>query len=439
MTIRIAESFYRKLDEWSDGGDFVSSLLVSRDATESHTADYLALRDDGTISFLPSSKASDEAHESPWVRRHRQNARPGRVVKMVLKLSRYEELVSYDIERFTYLCQSANEETHHVDIVSGDDIGWWYNQECVHECQSCMHGKSSILKLYTENPEKVSLAIVSHNGVLQGRALIWEADDGKRYMDRIYGTGSASLALRSYREDQDIGDVYVHDAHDIYVSLPQADMTRFPYMDSLRYFYPGKGVSNALSGERWGKSRYILDSTDGGHDIAYHGSCPMCGYPSNGEGEFCESCVANNTCTGCGIVESQQFNQYNARSPFQAFEGFCSLCIVGRCYACLNNTEDHESNLCPECRTRFTCSLCHTTSPFVSTVRVNGDERFICQHCVRDSLESGQLIACMTCCDLGTRDRMYRFRGYSSGICGACERRRVMEMILRVAQRAMGR
>jgi hypothetical protein len=57
--------------------------------------------------------------------------------------------------------------------------------------------KNNFMKLYADNPDKISMVVLLHDNKLAGRALIWKLDDGSTYLDRIY-----------YQFDSDINLIY---------------------------------------------------------------------------------------------------------------------------------------------------------------------------------------------------------------------------------------
>jgi hypothetical protein len=51
---------------------------------------------------------------------------------------------------------------------------------------SCMSDLHSYLSIYTENPNRVKLAVIYMNNKIAARCIVWTATDGKQYSDRIY-------------------------------------------------------------------------------------------------------------------------------------------------------------------------------------------------------------------------------------------------------------
>ena len=146
-----------------------------------------------------------------------------------------DELIEKIHNRFV---SDGNKSLRH-EIVSGKDIikGYTRTNYCegrgtLHN--SCMTDKHSYLKIYTDNPEKISLAIFYDNDdKVCGRALIWKADDGNTYYDRIYYTidwqnSYIDKALR------DLGYQTIYGmSKSASVKLSKLDFIEYPYIDTF--------------------------------------------------------------------------------------------------------------------------------------------------------------------------------------------------------------
>lgn len=127
-------------------------------------------------------------------------------------------------------------DAYQFRFVDGKDIVEGY----ANGPKSCMKGKKGQLELYVRNPEKVKLVIISKDGKDVGRALLWTADDGTKFLDRVYpGNGMVAYAARQYAKNQGWaykksdgigGDCTVDD---LTVTLRHPLNARIPYLDSL--------------------------------------------------------------------------------------------------------------------------------------------------------------------------------------------------------------
>lgn len=157
-------------------------------------------------------------------------------------------------------------------IVKGDDILYWYNQNNYYEGgrstlgNSCMRydEKNYFMKLYAENPDKISLAIITKvdsegDEKLISRSLIWNVGENRFYCDRIYYNDEPLLELMRTFVSQNInGEVIFHDKHAIphlKVDLNKVKFDRYPYADSIIYV-----CFNIVSGQL-SESGFVMSSS----------------------------------------------------------------------------------------------------------------------------------------------------------------------------------
>ena len=152
---------------------------------------YLTLRNDGTISYLPKGKEHVTNEDGSWSRDNRQNGAPARVIRKLLtpnalklfKDSEFESLVNaYKAE-----CDREN-KTFHVyentripevyDMARESDRGSLGG--------SCMNNDTAYLDIYKECPHLRIVVLLNGCGELAGRALLWQVDKDTTLMDRIY-------------------------------------------------------------------------------------------------------------------------------------------------------------------------------------------------------------------------------------------------------------
>lgn len=132
-----------------------------------------------------------------------------------------------------------------IDEVKGDDLIPAY--ACT---ESCMK-RSPALQLYAQNPDRVSLLVVSRKEKRFARALKWVLDDGTVFLDRIYPSdGGAHISFLKahaakqgwgYKEDQAI-DGDNSDTCPNIMSVTLKDVGAYPYMDTLYLVKPMEGT-----------------------------------------------------------------------------------------------------------------------------------------------------------------------------------------------------
>jgi hypothetical protein len=137
------------------------------------------------------------------------------------------------------IVSDGNKSLRH-EIVSGKSIikGYTRSNYCdvrggtLHN--SCMTDKHDYLKIYTDNPDKISLAIFYDNDdKVCGRTLIWKADDGNTYYDRIYYTVDWQHNFME-KTLKDLSYNPIHNTKTVAsVKLSKLDFIAYPYMDTL--------------------------------------------------------------------------------------------------------------------------------------------------------------------------------------------------------------
>jgi hypothetical protein len=175
----------------------------------------------------------------------------------------------YEVENF--LLNFTKAETKNLREVSGDDILYSYHCKNYDELEkvsggslgfSCMRFEQAqkYLKIYTSNPKQVSCLTLFNpeNNKVQGRALIWTMDNGKRYMDRIYTLSKEiSAQFINYAEENNIG----RKANSTVTLEVDGDYDYYPYMDTYNYYTPDTGVLSTSDGKL-----QLLSTTGGSTD-----------------------------------------------------------------------------------------------------------------------------------------------------------------------------
>lgn len=138
--------------------------------------------------------------------------------------------------------------------------------------QSCMKYEDSqqYLQIYADNPSAVScLVLVDNDGLIHGRALIWDLDYGGEYMDRIYvAYGHYAEYFMQYANQRSMTSYQNGNQHDFMeVTLNHGKYDYYPYMDTFAYAYKDEGGDLVLTNDE-NVAEMELEQTDGGY-ISY--------------------------------------------------------------------------------------------------------------------------------------------------------------------------
>ena len=162
---------------------------------------YLTLRKNGTISYLPFGRELKFNENGEWSRDGRQEGKPARVIQQIMRSALVNCLNNRDLEIFSNLYRGQATDLYTIKEAVGDEILEIYNLDS--SFSSCMSGSSNSykLKLYSENPDQVRLLYVRTNDYCNARALMWIDSDGNKIIDRVYGNEEFRTMFRDYAKE----------------------------------------------------------------------------------------------------------------------------------------------------------------------------------------------------------------------------------------------
>lgn len=280
--------------------DRLYSMIDDKDDIKT-TYNYINQSDkNDEISFIPDNqyqrfKEKGEDLES----KTKNKAKIGRMVRQILKDNGYSFTES-DIETFVNQFKATWNVKHGVgrkiEIVKGDDIIHWYNESNYFKNEgtlgnSCMRyaHKSEFMRIYADNPDKISMIILKQDDKLMARALVWQLDDGRIYLDRIYVIQDSEFefvynwALKNIGNDNpnNMPSHYKGGGRIMKCSLKKAVEEQYPYADSMYYLYQEVDENGQLTGSGFTSNEYnendmdsydgylvrVIQNTDGGSNI----------------------------------------------------------------------------------------------------------------------------------------------------------------------------
>jgi hypothetical protein len=257
----------------------IASLLVTNEYIN-----YLTLRDDGTISFLPKGKQHKTNSEGEWSREGRQNGKPSKIIRKLFTPKALKLFKESDFEMFCVRYQSnADKLKKTFKIHSAVNIPDVY---CSNREQgggglnnSCMNNDRSYVNFYRYVPGLQIIALYNTDDELCGRSLLWKLDDGTFLMDRVYvSTEHYYQLFLEYAEDNnfirkvnyksyddkmlftsDNGKTSFHKAYKIKFDIESGDL--YPYIDTFSY-----GEDDFLTNNDETRYTYTYKNTDGSRD-----------------------------------------------------------------------------------------------------------------------------------------------------------------------------
>lgn len=226
----------------SDSADLIAySLLYNRTITTD--GDYLAyVSADNQLSYRPANRMDTS---DVWGYTGRMKGRPARIVRRFLTAEFQAMLTDSHYERFTNNLAAFKDYVGDIELVSGEDIKYWYHGNVYANRQgtlnhSCMAYArcQTYFNIYTQNPDVCKLLIVTRTTddkkYLYARALVWTLDNGTRMLDRVYGTDAMISKVTAWAEEQGIVDRENIRSTEKVVTLKHASFALYPYMDTMR-------------------------------------------------------------------------------------------------------------------------------------------------------------------------------------------------------------
>jgi len=267
--LRVEPQFYDILNT-IPSGDTISDVLYDwisnkTDITTKYNMLSVDKKNSDKILFIPDNqyqRAIQQGQDTS--NKTKSDSAIGRFARSIMKDngiivsdSQVEEFVNKYKKKWLELYEIPN-----FRIVKGEDILYWYLESNYLDGglstlgNSCMRysSKNHYMKLYAENTETVSMAIMTRivDGVekLVARNLIWKISDGFYYCDRIYyNSDPLEPLMKQFLNDNIEGNkIFYSKGHvdEIKVELNNVLYEKYPYADSL-YFIATKIVDGKLS------------------------------------------------------------------------------------------------------------------------------------------------------------------------------------------------
>jgi hypothetical protein len=362
-------NIFEKISE-SDNkvGKLAKELLKLNNRILPSTITFLDIEDTKSISFIKAEKYEeiydkefgkyafvDSSEIEPLITKYKKTSNNIKVGRLVLKLIElYEETFFKELEYTTKTIEDfTNQYKSLVDVSKGkmenfkvlpaSEIPKYYLYTSYSSNKgslgkSCMKYEESqdYLTFYTNNPNSLNILVyLDDEGKLLGRSLLWNLEDGNKFMDRVYTNNDYDLNLFIkwaeenkciYKEEQD-SYAYTRFYHPNSnykkaemvklkvkvnpIKHEKRHLSKFPYLDTLKFFYWQDGIldnSGTLSGY------YIeLENTDGEFicDECETTGIIDCDY-CNGEDVGCLSCGESKylSCPTCGNFMNNKKAKY---------------------------------------------------------------------------------------------------------------------------------
>lgn len=147
-----------------------------------------------------------------------------------------------------------------INFLSGEDILKGYTRAnyldkdggTLHK--SCMVDRHDYLKIYTQNPNQVELAVVYIEDKIAARCFVWTATDGKKYSDRVYFRHDwlENLMKEKLRK---VGILPISEETFKSVQLEKWEFEYYPYADNFYFLDRKNGTLLSIQTDRFSQLR----------------------------------------------------------------------------------------------------------------------------------------------------------------------------------------
>jgi hypothetical protein len=241
--------------------------------------DYLTMRTDGTISYLPKGKPHLTNEETgAWQRDGRQNGKPSKVIKKIFTPLALKMFNDTDFETFANLYKAESEAGQTTfEILDSIKINDVYDMDRSEGGaglnNSCMNNNGNYMDIY--NTDKIKIIVLKNKaGKLCGRALLWQVTNEIQLVDRIYCAKDEQYNLfidfikenkfhykkdyRTYNNKTTFIDSEGNEYKQVYTINVGTFCDYYPYIDTFCY-----GGDGYLTNDEDNETCYTYQSTCG--------------------------------------------------------------------------------------------------------------------------------------------------------------------------------
>lgn len=214
-----------------------------------------------TINYLPASKADAFIAENKWPDHAMQEGKPAKIIRKLFTPRALQLLHDTDFEIFGNAYKAWFKNDMSFELLPNTDIKSVYNMPIAPGDGSlngsCMNGQGRCMQIYNECEALRILVLKRPDGLLLGRALVWQLED-MTLMDRIYVVDDymyqcfIAYAVRnkwwykknykSYMDKQSFIDSNGQEVERNLKIYTRTNFETFPYIDTFSY-----GDGNSLN------------------------------------------------------------------------------------------------------------------------------------------------------------------------------------------------
>jgi len=254
---------------------------------------------DDSVSYIQTNRlkrAEDNGDDitDPWKMKGRTPMSVGRFVRRLFGDTFSQRGSEIFVNKFKSIIR-IDRDFKNFELVKGNDIKKYYHHNKYNDQRgvlggSCMKGgdAQTFFNIYVTNPNQVQLCILKSDkrDKIKGRAIIWKLSEPDfTFMDRIYTNEDADVNIfleyakqngwavkqrQSYRgDDLILPNGEKKSGVKLKAELENNNFNRYPYMDTMRYYYKDSNIISNSPVKKMGSVRTLNDT--GGYYNEYDG------------------------------------------------------------------------------------------------------------------------------------------------------------------------
>lgn len=288
--ILISDDLKQILTQLRNDSLFVDYLLkeeIEEKFLAKNFVNYLSVSidDPSKISYLSKDRIGKISEDEYWGSPKRFHCKPGSLISKI-----FNNISGQEVEKFSTLFKSISSvKEFTLEVVKGQEIVDLYHQSRYQDLNrgslgsSCMKYDRCVeyLKIYRDNDNISMLVMKDKNGMVIGRSILWDLDNGDKFMDRIYTSCDEEYMYFFKKWAKDNGYFYktlqgwqntiqiTKEGKEIEmlleVTFKNIKYDRYPYMDTFKWVNLETGKLYNYKSENLNENSILLISPDGSY------------------------------------------------------------------------------------------------------------------------------------------------------------------------------
>jgi hypothetical protein len=260
----------KSLYEYTENPKIIAYKLMIKE----EEINYITFRGNGMISYMPKGKEQTFNADGTWKKEGRQEGKPAKVIRKLFTDKAVKLFKESDLDCFNNIYKSHFNTELEFELLDRHYIKDVYEMERKSGGSSlnssCMNGDSEYLDIYQACKSLSILILRDKEGLLCGRALVWNADD-LILIDRIYVSDDYMFQMffdyaqkkqmvRKYEQSYANKATWLKPNGEKFTKYfnieTDTDFEAYPYIDTFSYGGDGFLTNTNVS-------KYEYDNTDG--------------------------------------------------------------------------------------------------------------------------------------------------------------------------------